>query len=57
MASNKKSSSPQNMDSSAAEEERKSQVEVAAYFKSLARGFEPGHEIEDWVAAEMEQEV
>jgi hypothetical protein len=23
-----------------------------AYFKSLSRGFEPGHEVEDWLAAE-----
>lgn len=25
-----------------------------AYFKSEARGFEPGHEMEDWLAAEAE---
>lgn len=30
------------------------QVAVAAYFKAEARGFEPGHELEDWLAAERE---
>jgi hypothetical protein len=29
-------------------------VAVAAYFRSLGRGFEPGHELEDWLAAENE---
>jgi hypothetical protein len=27
---------------------------VAAYYRSLGRGFEPGHELEDWLAAETE---
>lgn len=25
-----------------------------AYYKAEARGFEPGHELEDWLAAEAE---
>lgn len=25
-----------------------------AYFKALERGFEPGHELEDWLGAEAE---
>jgi hypothetical protein len=25
-----------------------------AYFKALSRGFAPGHELEDWLAAERE---
>jgi len=29
-------------------------VEVAAYYKALARGFAPGHELDDWLAAEKE---
>jgi hypothetical protein len=29
-------------------------VATAAYFKAEARGFEPGHELEDWLAAERE---
>jgi hypothetical protein len=30
------------------------QVAIAAYFKAEARGFEPGYELEDWLAAERE---
>lgn len=29
-------------------------IEVAAYYKALARGFAPGHELDDWLAAEKE---
>jgi hypothetical protein len=29
-------------------------VAMAAYFIAERRGFEPGHELEDWVAAEAE---
>jgi hypothetical protein len=29
-------------------------VEMAAYFRAERRGFEPGHEVEDWIAAEAE---
>ena len=29
-------------------------VAVAAYYRALERGFEPGHELEDWLAAESE---
>ncbi len=36
------------------DEELKSRIAVAAYYKAQARGFEPGHDLEDWVTAEME---
>jgi len=29
-------------------------IEEAAYYKAKQRGFEPGHELEDWIAAEAE---
>ena len=29
-------------------------IAVRAYCKAEARGFEPGHEMEDWLAAEAE---
>jgi hypothetical protein len=29
-------------------------ISEAAYYHAQARGFEPGHELEDWVAAEQE---
>jgi hypothetical protein len=30
------------------------QVAIAAYYRAAARGFEPGHETEDWLEAEQE---
>ena len=29
-------------------------IEITAYFRAKARGFEPGHELDDWVQAEAE---
>jgi hypothetical protein len=29
-------------------------IEEAAYYRAAERGFEPGHELEDWVQAESE---
>jgi Protein of unknown function (DUF2934) len=34
---------------------RNAQVAVAAYYKAQARGFVPGNELEDWLAAEAEE--
>jgi hypothetical protein len=28
----------------------------AAYFRAEARGFEPGHELDDWLAAEQQMD-
>jgi len=36
------------------EQERLSMVAEAAYLRAQARGFESGHEDEDWLAAEAE---
>jgi hypothetical protein len=36
------------------EDERRREIAEAAYFKALCRGFAPGHEREDWLAAERE---
>jgi Protein of unknown function (DUF2934) len=30
------------------------QIELAAYYRAAARGFAPGQEVEDWLAAERE---
>jgi len=38
----------------AASTERESMVRMAAYFRAERRGFAPGYEIEDWLAAEAE---
>lgn len=34
--------------------ERAAMVAVRAYFKAEQRGFLPGHELDDWLAAERE---
>ena len=33
---------------------RQDMIEQAAYFRAEQRGFEPGHELDDWLAAERE---
>ncbi|HBV21524.1 MAG TPA: hypothetical protein DEF07_07380 [Nitrosomonas sp.] len=30
-------------------------IKEAAYYKALVRGFTPGHELDDWLAAEKEE--
>lgn len=35
-------------------EDRRALIAKAAYFTSERRGFAPGHELEDWLAAENE---
>jgi hypothetical protein len=35
-------------------DELNSMIATAAYFCAERRGFEPGHELEDWLAAEQE---
>ena len=35
-------------------EARRAMIEQAAYFLAKHRGFTPGHELEDWLAAERE---
>jgi hypothetical protein len=35
-------------------ERRRALIAEAAYFRAERRGFEPGHETEDWLAAELE---
>ncbi|SEQ91046.1 Protein of unknown function [Nitrosomonas sp. Nm51] len=36
-------------------ENQNSRVAVSAYYKAQARGFEPGYELDDWLAAEVEE--
>jgi hypothetical protein len=35
-------------------EDRQASIAKAAYFRSEHRGFQPGYELEDWLAAEEE---
>ena len=37
-------------------EEKLRMIEYTAYMRAEARGFEPGHEMDDWLAAENEVE-
>jgi Protein of unknown function (DUF2934) len=34
--------------------DRHAMIAEAAYFRALERGFAPGHELEDWIAAEAQ---
>lgn len=34
--------------------QRSTLIAQAAYFRAMNRGFEPGHELEDWLSAESE---
>jgi len=36
------------------EDEVNAMISRAAYMKAAQRGFEPGHEVDDWLAAEAE---
>lgn len=38
-------------------EERIEKIREAAYFRYVARGYEHGHDLEDWLAAEAEIEM
>ncbi|MBI4404328.1 MAG: DUF2934 domain-containing protein [Deltaproteobacteria bacterium] len=43
-------------DKSVTADERRQMVEQAAYFLAEKRGFEAGHELEDWLSAERQIE-
>ena len=34
--------------------DRDAKIDELAYYKAESRGFEPGHELEDWLEAEQE---
>ena len=34
--------------------DRLSSIAISAYYKAEARGYEPGHEVQDWLEAEAE---
>jgi Protein of unknown function (DUF2934) len=37
--------------------EREAMIAEAAYYRAEARGFEAGHELEDWLSAEAEVDL
>lgn len=38
------------------DEDKVSRIAIAAYYKAEARGYVPGHEVQDWLEAEAEIE-
>ena len=46
--------SPQQQQSDTSGEALRERVREAAYYRAQQRGFSPGYEIEDWLAAEAE---
>lgn len=42
---------------SASDEARGRMIAIAAYYRAERRGFAPGYELEDWLAAEVEIET
>lgn len=36
------------------DEARESDIAIAAYYRAQARGFAPGYELQDWLAAEQD---
>ena len=48
-------SNPSKSESARNEKERNVRISVSAYYKAQARGFEPGYELADWLAAEAEE--
>jgi hypothetical protein len=53
-ATPKAASAPEVPAASAAPVDRDEMVRVAAYFRALRRGFAPGYEVADWLAAQAE---
>jgi hypothetical protein len=49
-------SAPKSPLTSLAQQDRLAMIAEAAYFAAQRRGFAPGHELEDWIAAEKEVE-
>jgi hypothetical protein len=50
----RRSTSEQHSRMDVSSEEARRQIAEAAYYRAKQRGFEPGHELEDWIEAESE---
>jgi hypothetical protein len=50
----RRSTSEQHSRMDVSSEEARRQIAEAAYYRAKERGFEPGHELEDWIEAESE---
>jgi hypothetical protein len=47
-------SNPDENSSTICLQDRDAKIEELAYYKAESRGFEPGHELEDWLKAEQD---
>lgn len=45
---------PRSQSKASSPAELEAHIAVSAYYKAEARGFAPGHELDDWLAAEKE---
>lgn len=54
MSSRPRSFDPMRFVEPTAVKSRAAAIAELAYFRALNRGFEPGHDVEDWLAAEAE---
>jgi hypothetical protein len=50
----KKTTHSESKGASAKKDDLNDYIAAAAYFKAESRGFEPGHELDDWLEAEIE---
>lgn len=50
----KKSTHSESKSAAKKNEDMSGYIAAAAYLKAESRGFEPGHELEDWLEAEIE---
>ncbi len=48
--------SSSDLDLQPSDEKRISRIAESAYYKAEARGFSPGYELDDWLAAEAEEQ-
>lgn len=55
-AENRTDISPPDIDLQPSDEERISRIAESAYYRAEARGFSPGYELDDWLAAEAEEQ-
>jgi len=52
--SSKQSPPPATVPEDAQQPSREQRIAIIAYLRAAERGFEPGHELDDWLAAERE---
>jgi hypothetical protein len=54
LATSSAADAPDRNNGASGADERQRKIELAAYYRAERRGFAPGNELEDWLAAEAE---